>query len=135
MSKVSITYFEDLKLDKSTCPHEDAFIPDGTIEFYRIVKCNPASSECLMSHRSKHPTREYTDECIARAVSTFDSAEGLLNAFFKTPAGKKKEKLLGKIVLKSGDGMIKQTFADGHHSWWRSQSFDISSVTIQKVEV
>jgi hypothetical protein len=135
MNNQEITYFEDLEITDCNCPHEDAVFPDGSQEFYRIVKCNPASSECLMSQRSKHPTKEYSDECTARAVSTFDSAEGLLNAFFKTPAGKKKERLLGKIVLNGGDGLIKQTFAEGHYSWWRSHSFDISSVTIQKVEV
>lgn len=135
MSFSELIYFEDLSIDECTCPHEDAVIPDSSKEFYRIVKCNPASSECFMSHRSKHPTKEYPDECCARAVSTFDSADGLLNAFFKTPAGKKKERLLGKIVLHNGDGLIKQTFAEGHYSWWRSQSFDISSVTIQKVVV
>ncbi|MCY1722104.1 hypothetical protein OU798_17255 [Prolixibacteraceae bacterium Z1-6] len=133
MSKQDNTYFEDLVIDGCTCPHEDAFQPQEN-QLFRIVKKEPATSDCFVSHRKKNPTKTYPDECIARAVSTFDSVEGLLNAFIKTPAGKKKERLIGKVVLQENDGMLKQTFSEGHYSWWRSHSFDISSVTIQKVE-
>lgn len=134
MSNQGITYFENLTIEGSPCPPEDAFLPNGETELYRIVKYNTIISDCFVSHRKKNPTKSYPNECIARAVSTFDSIEGLLNAFIKTPAGKKKERLIGKVVLQENDGMIKQTFKEGHYSWWRSQSFDISSVTIQKVE-
>lgn len=133
MSNQNITYFEDLVIEGCTCPPEDAFLPNGETELYRIVKYNTAMSDCFISHRKKHPTKSYSDECIARAVSTFDSIEGLLNAFLKTPAGKKKERLIGKVVLQEKDSMIKKTFSKGHYSWWRSQSFDVSTVTLQKV--
>ncbi len=133
MSEQGNIYFEDLVIESTTCPHDDAYTPNGN-ELFRIVKHEPVTSECFASHRKKNPTKMYPDECIARAVSTFDSVEGLLNAFIKTPAGKKKERLIGKVVLQENDGMLKQTFSEGHYSWWRSHSFDISSVTIQKVE-
>lgn len=133
MSK-DIIYFEDLAIEGNICPPEDAFLPDGTKGYYRVVKHNPASSDCLTSHRKKHPSRTYKDECISRAVSTFDTVEGLLNAFIRTPAAKKKERLIGKLTLQEKDGKLKQTFSEGHYSWWRSVAFDISSVTIQKVE-
>jgi hypothetical protein len=134
MSNQNITYFEDLVIEDSTCPPDDAFFPNGDNGLYRIVKHNPVTSDCFVSHKKKNPTTTYPNECIARAVSTFDSIEGLLNAFIKTPAGKKKERLIGKVVLQEKDGMIKQTFSEGHYSWWRSQPFDISTVSIQKVE-
>ncbi len=134
MSKQNKTYFEDIEIEGYPCPPEDAFQPTGKNELYRIVKHNPATSDCFVSQRNKNPTKSYNDECLARAVSTFDTVEGLLNAFIKTPAGKRKERLIGKLVLHKKDGMLKQTFSKGHFSWWRSLSFNINLVTIQKVE-
>jgi hypothetical protein len=134
MSSEEITYYENLDIEDCICPPKDAFLPNGDNELYRIVKPNIAISDCFVSYKKTNPTNQYSDECIARALSTFDSIEGLLNAYLKTPAGKKKERLIGKVVLQEKDGMIKQTFGKGHYSWWRSQSFEISSVSIQKVK-
>lgn len=129
-----IDYFEDLATTGNACPPEDALDPNGQQEYFRVVKHEPASSDCFVSHRMKNPHKEFADQCIARAVSLSDNLEGLLNAYFKTPAHKKKTRLIAVLVLNSKDGRTKQTFASGHHSWWRSSVFEPSSVNIKKVE-
>ncbi|WP_143473500.1 hypothetical protein [Flavilitoribacter nigricans] len=134
MSAQNLSYFEDLVIEGCICPHEDSIHPDGEQAFYRIVKHNPATSDCFVSHRKKYPTREFSDECIARAVSTFNSIEGLFNAFIRTPAGRKKERLVATLVLTQTDGMLKQTAREGHYSWWRSRNFDFRLVNVQKVK-
>lgn len=129
----NMTFFEDLS-EVDTCPPNDAIIPNGVDEFFRVVKNEPASSDCFVSNKKKNPHKEFADECIARAVSLSDSLEGLLNAYFKTPAHKKKTRLIGVLALNAKDGRIKQTFAAGHYSWWRSSVFEPGSVNIKKVE-
>ena len=129
----NMDFFEDLSV-VDVCPPNDVIIPNGENKFYRVVKHEPASSDCFVSHRKKNPDKEFADECIARAVSLSDNLEGLLNAYFKTPAHKKKTRLVGVLTLNSADGRIKQTFAAGHYSWWRSSVFEPGSVNIKKVE-
>lgn len=127
-------FFEDLEIAGCICPPEDSVCPDGNMKYFRVVKSNPPSSECFLSYRKKYPNRNFQNECIARAVSLSDTFEGLLNSYYRTPAHKKKTRLIGILLLSSNDGMIKQTYAQGHYSWWRSVSFDPKSVKIQKVE-
>lgn len=136
MDITEIDFFEDLTISGETCPPDNAILPDGKKDFFRIVKSNPVTSECFISHRSRFPEKEFPDECKARAISLSDSIESLINGFFKAPAGKKKkEKLVGVVTLKESDGLILQTGAPGHHSWWRSKGFDLDSVIIQNLEI
>ncbi len=133
--KIETEYFEDLAATGITCPPEDAFVPDGQKEYYRVVKYNPADSECFLPTKIKKDSRIKPDACIAKSVSLSDSLKGLINAYFKTPAHKKKQQLIGVLTLTPKDGMLKQTFAAGHHSWWRSRAFVPETVTIETVEI
>lgn len=128
-----LDYFEDLESTGVTCPHNDAFTPDGEQEYFRVLKHLPVSSE----HFLPTPVKEgqIVDSCIQKSVSLFDNMDGLINAFFKTPAHKKKQKVIGLVKLTPNDGMLKQTFAAGHHSWWRSKEFNPENVTLINVEV
>ncbi len=128
-------YFEDIKDLEITCPPENALIPDGTKEFYRVVKHNPATSNCFLPRKVLFTDMDNFDQCILKSLSTFDNIDGLVNAFFKTPAHKKKRKLIAACILQENDGKIQQTFSPGHYSWWRSKLFDPSSAKIQEVEV
>lgn len=130
-----IDYFEEIDILGITCPHEDAFEPNGLKEFYRVLKTNPATSDCFLPTpiNSDKPLPRGFDECIGRSVSVYDDLQGMINGFFKLPSNKGKKKYIGILKLKETDGRIKQTFDHkNHHSWWRSRDFDITTVTIQE---
>lgn len=133
MAAKELQYYEELSATGMTCPHEDAFQPDGKVKFYRVLKNNPATSADFLPTQIKEG-KPKPDACIQKAVSVYDSLEGMLNAYFKTPAYKKKQRIIAVITLKPEDGKLKQTFAAGHHSWWRSHSFDPNTVLIEEVE-
>lgn len=128
-----LTYFENLQETGITCPHEDAFSPKGNVVYYRVLKHNPPTSDDFLPTNMREGKHK-PDACIQKAVSVSDSLEGLLNGYFKTPAHKKKNRVIGMITLKTEDGKLKQTFAVGHHSWWRSQAFNPVTVSVQEVE-
>jgi hypothetical protein len=134
MTEITIEYFEDLDISGQTCPPEDCFFSDGITEYYRAVLTDPATSDCFTSHRLKNPDRIYNlDECEVRSVSLSMTIEGLIHGVFKTPAFKKREKLVGVVILCEADGPVKQTFAAHHHSWWRSKSFKPENVKVIKI--
>lgn len=125
-------YFEDLN-DCGICPHVDAFAPDGATPYYRVVKVNPVTSESFLPT----PLREgfEIDPCIAKSVSIYDSPDGIRNGYSKTPALKNKPGFIATLLLQPEDGLLKKTFSNGHHSWWRSTAFDHNTVTVQLVGV
>ena len=135
MAESSVKYFESLEIEGQVCPPEDAVQPDGKKEYYRVLKSNPPTSDCFISHRIKFPEREFDDECEARSVSLSDSLDGLINGYFRMQANKKKARNIGAIVLTPNDGVIKQTGFKTHYSWWRSTDFELASVTVKTIEV
>lgn len=132
-----MTYFEDLAATGIICPHKDAFAPDGERLYFRVLKTNQAATDSFLPTTFKvgKPLPKECDNCIQKSVSIYDDLQGMINGFFKTPANKGKKKHIGVLKLKEVDGVIKQTFGPNHHSWWRSQAFDIASVTIQEIEL
>lgn len=134
MAESTLHYFEDLSAIGITCPHEDALMPDGKHEYFRVLKENPATSDSFLPTKIKEDSRIIPDACIQKSVSIFDNLEGLISGYFKTPAHKKKKRMVGVLHLRAADGVLKQTFAAGHHSWWRSQSFSPEGVIIKMVE-
>ncbi len=133
-----LSYFEDLSSVGITCPHEDCFVPDGVKVFYRVLKSNPVTSECFLPTPLKddRPLPKGYDDCIGKSVSIYDDLDGMINGFFKLPSNKGKKKHIGILKLQAADGRLKQTFDHkNHHSWWRSQAFDITTVTIQEIEL
>jgi hypothetical protein len=123
-------YFEDLN-NCGVCPPEDAFQPDGETLYYRVIRQNPVTSDSFLPT----PLREGIgiDPCIAKSVSIYDSPDGIRNGYSKTPALKNKPGFIATIILRPQDGLLKQTFSNGHHSWWRSTEFNFETVTVQLV--
>jgi hypothetical protein len=123
-------YFEDLT-NCGECPHIDAFVPDGVTAYYRVVRQNPVVSESFLPT----PVREgfEIDPCIAKSVSIYDSLDGIRNGYSKTPALKNKQGFVAILILQPNHGLLKRTFTNGHHSWWRSTEFDHTIVEIQQV--
>lgn len=128
----NIEFFEDLTTTGNTCPPDDAFSPNGEQEYFRVIKKNKPIAESFVPKKFKE--EDAVDPCIAKALSVSDSLQSLINGYFKIPANKKREVLVGTLKLVNNDGLIKQTFAKGHHSWWRSTVFDTSTVAIQTIE-
>lgn len=132
MAEIVIEYFEDLSNCGCTCPHEDAICPDGSKKYYRAVKFKPATSESFLPTEIKDG-QVPPDKCIIKSVSIFDNIESLKNGYFRTPAFKKRQRLAAELPLTEKDGVLKKTFSPGHHSWWRSKTFDPSIVYIIEV--
>jgi hypothetical protein len=139
MGAGEITYFEDLNMG-FTCPHEDAFAPNGDKTYYRIIKAETINSECLLPTpiREDRPLPDGFDDCIGKSVSIYDDLQGMINGFFKVQAGKKKNRTIkiGQLQLTEADGVLKQTFDNkNHHSLWRSQAFNVAAVMVQEITV
>jgi len=141
MAAGEITYFEDLNVG-CTCPHEDAFAPKGDKTYYRIIKAEAVNSECFLPTpiREDRPLPDGFDDCIGKSVSIYDDLQGMINGYFKVPSGKKKKQTrkikVGFLKLNESDGVLKQTFDNiNHHSWWRSQGFNVAAVTVQEIEI
>ena len=117
-------WFEELP---EMCPPDNAFNPEG-YTFYRLTNGENPTEEDFLSQRALCPTCKYNNvtECISRSLSVWDNVEKCLN-LLKLPRHKNKRVLA--LALKSTDGLVLQTFKANHHSWWRSKSFDIASVS------
>lgn len=137
MASIDTTYFEDLAATGIPCPHIDAFVPDGAKTYFRVLKTNEINSDCFLptTIKTDKPLPEEFDDCIGKSVSIYDDLEGMINGFFRLPHNRGKKKHIGILQLKSNDGMLKQTFRKSHHSWWRSQAFDIATVTLKEIEL
>jgi hypothetical protein len=108
------------------CPPDNAFDPDGLI-FYRLCLTSPPTVNDFKSQRANCPTCNFDiNECIARSLSVWDDIDKCLN-LLKLPRHKGKSAM--KLELKSNDGLVLQTFKSNHYSWWRTQTFDISTVS------
>lgn len=134
MEESSINYFEDLNVG-CTCPHEDAFLPDGEKVYFRKLKGNKTIEDSFVAPPFNAALIDRADACIQKSLSVFDDLDMLINAVIKIQSGKKKSKRIAVLKLGSSDGMLKQTLSRNHHSWWRSQAFDITTVTIQEIEI
>lgn len=132
----SLTYFEDLSNLGITCPHEDAFPPDGNKIYYRYIPKGVVNSDCFLPTplREDRAMPESFDDCIGKSVSIFDDLDNMLNALFRLPFNKGKKKTIAVLKLCEKDGVLKQTFENpSHHSWWRAKDFVYESVTLQEI--
>jgi len=125
-----MAYFEDLT-NCGDCPHADAFQPDGVTLYYRVIKQLPVTSDSFLPTLVREGME--IDPCIAKSVSIYDSPNGIRNGYSRIPALRNKPGFIATLVLRPEDGMVKQTFNNGHHSWWRSTEFDHTTVTVQQV--
>jgi hypothetical protein len=136
-NKQDIMYFEDLGSVGIPCPHEDAFIPDGTKVYFRVLKDPSVHTSSFLPTpiKTDRPLPPDFDDCIGKSVSIYNDLAGMLNSFFKLPHNRGKKKQIGVLQLTATDGVLKQTFGKNHYSWWRSQAFDLEKVTVQEVEL
>ncbi|MEA9413466.1 hypothetical protein [Flavobacterium sp. PL02] len=134
MEESLTTYFEDLNVG-CNCPHENAFVPDGEKVYFRKLKGNNAIEDSFIAPPFNETLIDRADACIQKSLSVFDDLDMLINAVFKIQSGKKKSKKIAVLKLSDKDGLLKQTFGKNHHSWWRSQGFNVAAITIQEIEI
>lgn len=107
------------------CPPEDAVTPLNLV-YYRMVDSIPPTEIDFASQRALHPAKFFKDidECVARSTSLFDSCNGCKSARDRRD-GLKHKKII-EIKLSHDSGVIKNTFRQGHYSWWRFKEYDVS---------
>ena len=112
------------------CPPEKAFEPNGHV-FYRLTKTLFPTTDDFKSQRADCPTCQFNgvSECVTRSLSVWDDINKCLN-LLKLPRHKGKTTMI--IELAPNDGLILQTFKPNHYSWWRTETFDITSVSTSK---
>ncbi len=70
MSKNEKAYFEDLNVG-CTCPHEDAFVPDGEKVYFRKLKGNNATEDSFIAPPFNAALIDRADACIQKLLSVF----------------------------------------------------------------
>ena len=114
------------------CPPDDAKEVDNFV-IYRAVVNVPVKRDDFRSLRIMYPTRKFKPEldCISHALSCFDTLEKAAEVFDKPSHN---EKYIVRIVLTKNCGRIKQTFQEGHYSWWMYYTCDPRELDIQVVK-
>ena len=112
------------------CPPEKAIDPEGLV-LYRLCSTTKPTEEDFFSQRAICPNCNFKgiSECIAHSLSVWDNEDYCIN-LLKLPRHKGKSTM--KLVLKSSDGLVLQTFKPNHYSWWKTQSFDLKTIEILK---
>ena len=105
------------------CPPSDAFTPKEFV-CYRLCGSQRVVDSDFLSHRHLYPTKTFNaPECRARSISVFKKKEDL-SGILKLALHR--NKAIVKLTLNPNDGVAMKTGKDSHHSWWRSNEFDIS---------
>lgn len=119
-----MNWFEELP---EQCPPSDSKECNGI--YYRIANGNPAESADFFSQRKMNPEKIFKgiEECIARAISVFSDIKDA-KAIMKLP--KFKNATIAEIKLSPQDGLMKKTFKNSHHSWWRATEFNVNLAKI-----
>ena len=120
------------------CPPSEA-IPTENITVYRFSFTKDGyTDDDFTSYWNKFQKRRESftgkgNECIAHGISVCKSEADLRNAL-KMPI-MKKAKCIMEIPLVATDGLIMQTFHDGHYTWWVSSTFVPSKARINIIPI
>lgn len=119
-------WFEELGVN---CPPAEAIQPDGKL-LYRLVMGGQISDKSFYSKRKEGAKKPYpVSECIFSAVSLWDSFEQAKDLSL-LPRFRKKGAIVCELILHNQDGLIADTLSLGHWSWWRSNSFSLTSTRL-----
>lgn len=122
-----MNFYEELP---DQCPPKDASEQNNKA-YYRLCLESPAGENDFLSHRALNPKQRYSvPECRTRSLSVFRSPAKVKN-LQKSGRFKKKTTFVGKVTLTNQDGVVKQTGNAGHYSWWRSDTFDVTTCQIE----
>jgi hypothetical protein len=103
------------------CPPKTGIMPNNDV-FYRLANDYPPTDSDFYSHRKLFPYKHFNvDECQARSISLFNQLNNCL-LLLKLPAHKHKKVI--QLILSPRSGVIMQTGAKPHYSWWRKKDFD-----------
>jgi hypothetical protein len=103
------------------CPPAEAR-PPGLRRFYRLVNSFPPSASDFLSNRALFPDRRFNvDECIARALSIFETAKAC-SRIRRLPLHR--DQVLVAFSLPDSCGVILRTAGHTHYSWWSRRGFN-----------
>jgi hypothetical protein len=101
------------------CPPQDARQPNNE-RFFRLVDSLPPTAEDFYSQRRLYPSKQFSNECRALAVSLFGSYTDCQE---KKKLPNLKQKMVVGIVLPPESGVILKTVRT-HYAWWMAKHFD-----------
>jgi hypothetical protein len=100
------------------CPPSEAEEINGPVDFFRLVKSNPATERDFISKKARFPKREFPgEECIARGLSGLDTQTAAEHVR-RLPPWKNKRMLICRVRLSAGAGKIMRTRGPNHLTWW-----------------
>lgn len=100
------------------CPPSNARELASALPLFRIVSSNPPTEKDFISYWHAQPGKreQWKDaECKARAISVYDSQK-FCEDKLKLPTFK--GKMVCRVTLPSGSGMVCAGGSSGHISWW-----------------
>ena len=104
------------------CPPEDVCIAEND-DFYRLIHHTDYTiKDDWLNTITEQPKRKFSPEQIifAAGISVLDNLE-VAKVKLKMPFVKNKGlNGIAKISLIPEDGVVKQTFNESHHTWWRT---------------
>jgi hypothetical protein len=106
------------------CPPAEGLEIKGPQDVYRLVRTNPASLDDFRSQRAEKPDATFNGvtECQACGVSVHTDRSDTLR-LLKLPG--LRGRLVARITLDAGAGVLLQTGRSTHHTWWPLRGFDL----------
>lgn len=113
------------------CPPETAIEPNEDMKFYRLVSSIPPTEDDFLAMTQENPKRALAlkgkpNELNTYGLSLFDNLKDLDRAK-KQMSKRKPHNHVVEVRLKRGDGVIQKTASSGHWTWWKTDSFDITT--------
>ena len=104
------------------CPPSDAADP-AVNSVFRVVTSNPPTRADFISVRALDPSRHFRapSECKARALSVW-ATEEKCRAVTLLP--RFTHRLVARLNLGAGAGVLRQSGNRGHYSWWMCSAYD-----------
>ena len=104
------------------CPPDIAEEIDVPRDVFRLVRTDPPTETDFRSQREEKPDRAFTNECQARGLSVHTERQDSENALrLPTLRGR----LVCRLRLGPGAGVILQTGRYSHHTWWPLADYDV----------
>jgi hypothetical protein len=100
------------------CPPSDA--RQDTLEVFRLVSNIPPTEDDFRPNIREFPHQPFRDDvlCYAHGVSVYKKYEDVLNTRENKRNKRLRDKKIAVGTITPKDGVIKETFAPSHVTWW-----------------
>lgn len=94
-------------------------------DVYRLVRTDPPTDDDFRSQRAEKPSHRFRDECRVGGLSVHtDRRDSERARRLPTLQGR----LICRLRLDAGAGMLLQTGRPSHHTWWPLAGYDVLTV-------